>query len=157
VAGTVLFGGEEASEGRRHAKGREETGGGTHAVDGKWLARSGQIEAVRLERAERFKRLRLIQKHAEVELPPGEFPAPEGGLYRREPPEHGDAIRFAIGQRTQQDSIDDAEDGGAGSDAEGEGENGDRGKGGRLTHRSENRISSLEPELRASLFPTSLS
>ena len=45
-------------------------------------------------------------------------------------PDHGQLFWLPVGERFQEDSIDHAEDRGVGSDAECEGEYGDRGKAG---------------------------
>jgi hypothetical protein len=50
-----------------------------------------------------------------------------------------DAIRLGKGQRTQDDRVDDAEDGGGGTDAKRDGEHGRGGKAGRLAKLSQRR------------------
>ena len=45
-------------------------------------------------------------------------------------PESDDAVGFGEGKGFEEDGVDDAEDGGVGADAEGEGEDGDCGEGG---------------------------
>ena len=45
-------------------------------------------------------------------------------------PDHDDAVGLVVGQRGQQRSVNDAEDGGVGANAEREGENGDRREAG---------------------------
>jgi hypothetical protein len=47
------------------------------------------------------------------------------------------AIRLGIGQRPQQDAVDDAEDGGVGADAERDGQDGDDRKSGGVTNQSQ--------------------
>jgi hypothetical protein len=45
-------------------------------------------------------------------------------------PDHDDAVGFVIGERGEEGGVDDAEDGGVGAYAEGQGEYGDRGEAG---------------------------
>ena len=136
-----------AAEKRRNAHGAEKSGGGADAVNANRIARAGEIETSGFEYADILETFCVALEILKCAGAPGNFVVAEVDAGRRLAPGEDDAFGVRIRERLEENGVDDAEDGGAGADAEREGEYGDDREARRFREHSQAILQILEQRL----------